>query len=166
MREKTRKCSQCGKVHLLEDLELSFKRPDVLIELNDVERKELVKESDDLCTINWQRYFVRAVLPLPVERRSVPYNLGVWAEVDEPSFRSIVDHWDDPDQNQLPPFEAYLANDIPSLNKTCGLKVKLQLTGASSRPSITVPPSSHPLRQEQSEGITAHRAAEYTSYII
>jgi hypothetical protein len=161
---KTKKCSQCGEVHLLENLELSFKRPDAVIELNDDERKQLVKESDDLCTIDWERYFVRAVLPLPVETRNVRYNLGVWVEVDETAFRLIVDHWDDPSQNLLPPLDACLANDIPSLDNTRGLKIKLHLTGPTSRPSITVPPSSHPLHYEQWGGITEHRAAEYTDY--
>jgi len=164
MSPKKKKCAQCGKIHPLDDLELSFKRADAIVELNDEDRRQLVKESDDLCTIEWKRYFVRGVLPLPVKEIEIPYNLGVWVEVDEPTFKSVVDNWEDPDQGSILPFDATLANNIPSLDDTVGLGVSLQLSDPSSRPTITLPRCEHPLYTEQSRGITEHRAAEYTDY--
>ena len=143
---------------------MSFKRPDAVILLNDEERKELVKENDDLCVISRERYFFRAVLPLPVKNWEIPYQIGIWVEVNEKDYRRVVDRWEDPDQDQEPLFDATIANDIPSFDPTCGLQVKLQLTGPTSRPSIVISPSTHPLHQEQCQGITAHRAAEYSEY--
>jgi hypothetical protein len=164
MRDTVVNCSQCGEPHALEDLELSFRRPDAIVELPDEKRKELVIETDDLCTINWERFFVRAILPLPVFSQTYPYQIGMWAEVDGDVFNLVRELWDDPSQNRKPPFEALLANEIPLLPTTCGLSAKLQLTGPTTRPSIVITPCEHPLYGEQTEGITAHRAFEYSSY--
>lgn len=129
------------------------------------ERDRTVKETDDLASINWERYFVRAVLPLAVEGRGRPYRIGAWVEVEEKIFERIRALWSEAEQAQEPPFPAKLANDIPPFN-ACGLEVKLQLAGPTTRPSIVVPPSEHPLHYEQCHGISEHRAAEYSGYFI
>jgi hypothetical protein len=158
------RCSKCGEGHPRNELELTFERPDAIVALPKSERESGVKESDDLCTINGKRFFVRSVLPLPVEEWEEPYRIGIWVEVERAAFDRVLELWDDPAQHREAPFQAKLANDIPSFPPTCGLRAHLQLTGPKTRPDVLVPESEHPLHREQCLGITAHRASEYSSY--
>ena len=157
-----RTCTSCGKSHPISELELSFSRPDVVFAMPTDLRKAEVKESDDLCRIGAERFFVRAILPLPVSEWDNDYGLGVWAEVSEATFARVVETWRDEDQSSEPPFDAQLANQLPHLPDTLGLRVLLRLTGASTRPRIEVLTSDHPLYFEQRDGISAHRASQYT----
>ena len=157
-------CALCGKAHPRDELELAFRRPDVIAALPESQRfGKRVRESDDLCEYAGE-HFVRAVLPLPVDGWDEPYSIGIWVRVEPGVFQRILDLWEDPAQSDEPPFDAWLANDIPSFPETMGLPVQLQLTGPTSRPYVLVPPSAHPLHREQCSGITAHRASEYSGF--
>ena len=163
-------CSVCGERHPLEHIELVLHRPDVIAALSKGERSDRCKESDDLCAVWGQgdeahRYFVRGVLPLPVGGRDAPYRIGAWVEIDEAAFQRIVELWKEPDQSQEPPFRAILANAIPMHESTLGLEVRLQLTGPTSRPDIFVLDACHTIHREQTEGISEHRAYEYTRLV-
>ncbi len=158
------KCSKCGKVHSRNELELTFKRPDAVVALSEGQRRSEVKESDDLCAIRLERFFIRAVLPLPVKEWEDPYRIGIWVELEQRAFDRVLQLWEDPAQDKEPSFDAVLANDIPSFPSTCGLRVRLKLTSPKTRPDVLVPESQHPLHREQYLGITAHRANEYSSY--
>lgn len=166
MGEKTEHCAVCGKEHPRSALELSFRRPDPIIALSKEEREERCKESDDICVINRERYFVRGLLPLPVEGRDRPYRIGIWAEVDEESYQRIHNLWSDENQSSEPPFQATLANDLPNHNNALGLRAQLKLSGPTTRPDIIVTDVSHALFEEQNKGISSHRAYEYTSLFL
>ncbi len=159
------KCSTCGRIHLRDELELSFERPDAVAALPEGQRKSEVRESDDVCAIRSEQFFIRAVLPLPVHESKDPYRIGIWVEVERATFDRVLKLWDDSAQHEEPPFGATLANDIPSLQSTRGLPVRVQLTTSKTRPVVLVPECDHGLHQEQCVGITAHRASEYSSYI-
>lgn len=143
-------------------MELTFARPEPVDQIPEADRATKVKQNKDLSSIGYERFFVRTLLPLPVLERDEPYNLGVWAEVTEEAFFRILDLWDEPDQSTEPAFQATLQNRIPHLPETCDLPVLLHLTGPKTRPTLTVPPSDHPLYVQQCRGITAHIANEYT----
>jgi hypothetical protein len=74
---KAPKCAHCGKAHLPSEIELSFRRPDPIFKLPK-DKREGVHESDDVCRIRKERFFIRAVLPLPVKEWKRAYNIGVW----------------------------------------------------------------------------------------
>jgi len=143
-------------------MELTFARPEPVDQIPEAERPAKVKQNNDLASIGHDRFFVRTLLPLPVHGRDSPYCLGVWAEVTKEAFFRIIDLWDDPAQVAEPAFQATLQNRIPHLPETCGLPVSLQLTGPTTRPNLTVPPSDHPLHEQQCQGVTAHTASQYT----
>ena len=152
-------------------MELTFKRPDPIVEIPASERADKCKESDDLCAI-WgpaeceHRYFIRGILPLPVRERASPYGLGVWVEVPKQSFDKVRDLWDSADQGNEPPFPGTLANMIPFQKATLGLGVNVHLTGPKTRPSFQVTDDSHMLHWEQLHGISSHQAHAYTSLVI
>ncbi|HEX2830533.1 MAG TPA: DUF2199 domain-containing protein [Burkholderiales bacterium] len=157
------RCAQCGEAHPRDELELAFRRPDVIAVLTETQRfGQRVRETDDLCEYAGE-FFVRAVLPLPVEGWDEPYCIGLWVKVDRRTFDRVLELWDDPAQSDEPPFDAVISNEIPTLPQTVGLRVHLQLTAPTSRPYALVPACAHPLHREQSAGITAHRASEYSS---
>jgi hypothetical protein len=157
-------CSQCGELHSRSELELTFKRPDAIVALSDERRKVDAKETEDLCAIWPDRFFIRGVLPLQVSGRHDPYRIGIWVEVEHCAFDRVRELWDSADQDQEPAFFANIANAIPSLPATFGLPVMLKLTGPTSRPDVLIPESTHPLHREQCAGISVHRAHEYSSY--
>jgi hypothetical protein len=165
MGETIKVCSVCGKEHPARELELSYRRPDVIFNLTSEERKERCKENDDICMLDGERFFVRGLLALPVHERDYPYSLGVWAEIDRDSFQKIWDLWDDPNQGKEPPMTGTLANAIPSVVHTIGLSVLVKLSDPDTRPSFEVTESKHQLFQEQQQGISEHRAYEYSSHI-
>jgi hypothetical protein len=156
-------CSSCGQIHALDDMELIFARPEPIDQIPEADRPAKVKQNKDLASIGYERFFVRTLLPLPVHGRGEAYNLGVWAEVEQEVFFRILELWDDPEQDKEPAFQATLQNRIPHLPETCGLPVMLRLTSPMTRPKLTVPPSDHPLHEQQCQGITAHTANQYTS---
>ena len=94
-------------------MELAFARLEPIDKIPEAERAAKVKQNKDLSSIGHDRFFVRALLPLPVLDRDEPYNLGVWAEVTEEAFFRIRDLWDKPEQDKESPFQATLQNPIP-----------------------------------------------------
>ena len=156
-------CTECGREHPLEELELTFRRPDVVAALQVEEREARVQENKDLCVFDGERFFIRALLPLPVVGREHPYNVGLWVEVSKQIFERVYEIWDETDQAEEPAFHAEIANDIRNHPPSCGLSASLSLTGPTTRPVVTLSPAEHPLVGEQSRGITAHRAAQYSS---
>jgi hypothetical protein len=156
-------CSKCGEEHPLEEMELTFRRPDDAAKLSEEDRGRLLQENGDLCIIEGDRFFIRALLPLPVESRENPYCIGLWVEVAQPTFERIYDLWDSEEQSSELPFAAYIANEIPTAAGSLGLEAELRLTGPGTRPDVFLKPSTHQLYMEQARGIDLHRVSEYTA---
>jgi hypothetical protein len=144
-------------------MELTFRRPDDVANLSAEDRERLVRENSDLCIIGNDRFFVRAILPLPVESRQVPYCIGLWVEVARDTFDRIYDLWDSEDQLAEPPFAVRVANEIPTAAGSLGLEAELQLTGPRTRPKVFLAPCNHQLYVEQVRGIDEHRVSEFTA---
>ena len=160
------KCATCGEDHDL--LDPTFRRPEAVVSLPKAERAARVKESDDLCAL-WaaseaesHRYFVRCVLKVALLDAEGEAAWGLWAEVGEADFRLIVEKWSDPQQAELPPMAALLANRIPAYPETLGLPATLRLTGPTTRPDLTLSGSSiHPFAMECQNGVCTHRVMEW-----
>ena len=156
-------CAKCGEDHPLEEMELTFKRPDDAANLSPQEREEFLQESSDLCIIKGERFFIRAVLPLPVDSRAEPYRIGLWVEVSQSHFERVYDLWESEDQFLEPPIPAVVANEIPITPGALGHPAELRLSGPSYRPDVVLKLSAHPIYIEQSSGIDVHRVAQYTA---
>lgn len=156
-------CAKCGETHPLEDMELTFRRPDAAAQLSADERARLVQENSDLCVIEGKRFFIRAVLPLPVDGRELDYCIGLWVEVDQVTFDRVYDLWESEDQLHEPPLPAHIANEVPTAAGSLGLEAQLRLSGPTVRPRAFLKPGTHQLYREQTQGIDAHRIAEYTA---
>lgn len=157
-------CPECGSERSPEDMELTFRRPDGVAILSDEERKSRVQENNDLCVFDGKRFFVPVLLPLSVVERDQPYNIGILVEVSQQTFERVYELWDEESQTNEPAFQSEIANSIRIRTETCGLHGLLSLTGPTTRPDVTLQPVPHALFGEQSRGISAHRAAQYSSF--
>ncbi|WP_035373532.1 DUF2199 domain-containing protein [Pseudoduganella violaceinigra] len=161
-------CSCCGKQLPINEIELCFRRPDDFLLIPLDEREARTQANDDLCAI-WgegdadHRCFVRGLLSLNVKDWGSTYSLGAWLEVSQTDFKRIYDLWDEADQSSEPPFSAKLANAVPFHSSTRNLSGELLLTGPTTRPSFRLSESSNSLFEEQSRGISAHRANQYAA---
>ena len=159
-------CDTCGRAHLREEIELALALPQAIFELGDDEREKRCDISGDMCAIDRNRFFIRGLLPIPVRGRGVPYRIGLWAEVDEPTFGCIYALWEDPSQVDEPLLPAILANDVPLVPSTIGIEVDIRLTGPTTRPDFYMRDTPHPLALEQRQGVDSHRALEYGNRTI
>ena len=155
------RCAVCGQDHPDDEIELTYVQPDAIVGLSAAQREARVQENPDLVILDGSRFFVRAVLPIPVRGRRRGYNIGVWAELDEAAFQRVLQRWEDADQAAEPAMPAKLANAIRAQAKTLGLDVALRLTGPSTRPSVHVVSELHPLHGEQNAGVSVHRIQDY-----
>ena len=157
-------CATCGKTHELTNVELAYILPDEIHAFGESERTARAKTSPDICMLDESRMFIRGLIPLSVDGREKPYRIGAWAEVAEGDFQKIYALWSDDKQAETPPFRGVLANEIAIAPSSRGLQVDLQLTGPRTRPEFYIKSAGHLLHREQTDGITEHRAIEYSDW--
>ena len=160
-------CPACGTAHDLSEMEPSYRWPDAYLAVPEEERAQRTAPGRDHCRVrdaadSARRYFLRALLPVPVRGAAVPCSWGVWVEVDERAFARAGDLWSDPEQEREPPFAGTLANALAGYAGTLGLPGALQLTGPASVPRFTLAPGlAHPLALEQRSGVRPERVVEW-----
>ena len=156
-------CSVCGKTHSPDASELSFDLPDEIFELSEEERTQRCTISDDVCAIDRERFFIRGLLPMPVNGRMQAYRIGMWAEVSVEVYRRIYQLWSDPSQADEPHLHGVAANQLPLQTQNMrALPISIKLIGPKSRPDFFIQSQEHSLYREQMNGIDEHRALEYT----
>jgi hypothetical protein len=155
------RCAVCGQDHPDDDIPLTYVHPDAIAALPAAQHEARVRESPDFIVLDGHRFFVRAVLPIPVRGRRHRYKIGVWAELDEAAFQRVAQRRQDADQATEPAMPAKLANAIRSQPGTLGLDVALRLAGPHRRPTVHVVSELHPLHAEQAAGISVHRVQDY-----
>jgi hypothetical protein len=159
------RCAQCNRDHATDPV---FPRPTAVVLLPRDARALRVRESDDLCVVRpWmnereQRYFVRGVMFVAVDRVPTGTAWGLWAEVDAKVFETYVRNARSPDQAKLPALPGTLANTIRGYPETIGLPITLQMTSVRGRPAFSFLPSvDHPFAAEVRAGVTATRLHEW-----
>ncbi|MBK9966628.1 MAG: DUF2199 domain-containing protein [Holophagales bacterium] len=150
-------CGICKKRHPNLPTDVAFGRPDPVLDLPPAHRQSRAKESDDLCAIDGQVFFLRGLLMLPsVSEPPEYFGWGVWAHVSSEAFYRYVALWSS-DGSSEPPFSATLASRIPGYPPTLGLPCHVQLRSPSQRPALTIVQPDHLLFHEQAQGITHAR---------
>jgi hypothetical protein len=159
-------CARCGKLHDITALEPSLMRPDAYLAVPEAERGERTKASNDFCTVVGQgggsRWFVRALMPFPVEGVDRPCCWGVWCEVSAQDFATIQLLWNDPQQCAHPPFAATLANDLHGYPPTAGLAGAVRFVDPDDIPFFELAADvTHPIADEMRAGVTPARVLEW-----
>ena len=158
------KCTCCDKMIPVSNAELTFMRPDVIAALSSEEREaRCTQEWEDGYTFDEERFFVRALIPFPVDSAEDDYCLGAWVEINKADYLSIVEDWDNDIASPSKVVNGTLANQIPYSKNSVDCSVKLVATDNNSRPILTILDESCSLFAEQKNGISRHRSAEFTN---
>lgn len=157
------RCPKCGNEHDLWESEVGFDLPDEVFALPHADRQQRARSTTDLCVLDDERHFIRAVLLIPVRGEGREFGWGVWAEVSPAAYARYKHLWSNPDQRQEPAFHGRLANAMPSCGAALGLALLVHLTSPESRPTLSIADVEHPFAREQREGVFPERALEWLS---
>ena len=154
-------CDVCGEKHAGEtrDIRMGLPQPIFLLDEDERERRSVV--GDDSAVLHAEtgdRYFVRALLELPIAGEDGYFGYGAWIEVSETDFAALGDLWDDEDGWQSEPVAGTLANDLSPYAFTDGLPLQIRLRDVELLPLVELDDADHELVRAQRNGISAHRA--------
>lgn len=150
-------CATCGQVHAGLPIDYGFRLPDEVHGLGYLERYARSRSNADLCTLDESRFFLRGILPLPLQERDDQFCWGVWLEVSKATHDRYVAGFDD-DTLRGVTATGTLANAIPGYSETIGLEVQVEFQGGGTRPKfLFLATASHALADEQRSGISSRR---------
>jgi hypothetical protein len=146
----------------MDNIEIAFRRPNDIAALTKEEQEERCTLTDDTSILDGGRFFLRCTIPLPIHGASETYSIGAWAEISKPDFARVRELWNQADQTNEPAIDALLANHIPLTTGSLACRATVQLVSRTKRPWITVADEACSLFQEQRDGISPHRASEFS----
>lgn len=155
-------CPCCNELVPAIYMELSYRLPDSIACMSEEDIESQCRYTNDYIVCDEEYFYVRCTIPLPVQESDRDYAIGAWAQVSSNSFNRICELWSDEDQSNEPPIHGLLANDVHLNTNSENSEIEVQLTGASTRPIITIKDASCSLYNEQQSGITMYRASEYS----
>lgn len=144
-------CGCCGEAITNFPPDLAFQRPDDIWALSPADKEARATDSDDLCDLDNQRFFVRGVLFIPLTDRDELWGLGIWAEVPEEDFLTYLANFED--SEGLESFEGTVANHLAIFPGALGTRVRLHFGDNTKRPSLSAAAESS-LGQAQLMGMT------------
>ena len=152
-------CACCGQEHVgIPELTMAEPLPwaETPVEGRPA-RGELGRE---ICRLDEESFFVRAVLELPIVGRDRSLGYGVWVSLSPPNFARFQE-LDGSDRGEGDgPWFGWLSVRLPGYPDTFALKTRVHLRPSPMRPRIELEPTSHPLAMEQRLGIRLARAIE------
>ncbi len=148
-------CSCCGEVH--DGLpDVAFEQPSFAQAVPKDEWTARVRLDADVCVVDDEHYFIRAVLEIPVHDYETPLGIGVWVSQKAENFRAYVDDFDSTD---IGPFFGWLSNEFHfGGDSTLHLKTMAHFQGRGNRPHIELESTDHPLALAQRNGIGIDQA--------
>jgi hypothetical protein len=152
------KCSICDDWH--EGFpDVGYAQPDYAWNIPEAERAKRVILTSDLCAVDYEHYFIRGVLRVPILGTNEEFCWGVWTTLSLDNFRRYESHYDHDMSNWKPMF-GWLSNQLPAYPETLNLKLSIQTRGSGDRPEFTLEPTDHPLAADQRDGIKPERLLE------
>lgn len=161
-------CSVCGRAHAGEtrDIRLGLPGPIFLLDEEERERRAWVgRDSAVLRGEGGDRYFVRALLELPIADDEGYFGYGSWIEVSGDDFATLAELWHEDEGWRSEPFPGRLANELSPYFSTEGLPLRLRLREVELLPLAELEDADHELVRAQRHGISAHRAHELAATV-
>ncbi len=161
-------CDVCGEKHAGETRDIRMGLPQPIFFLDEEERRRRAYVENDfavLSTQNGDRYFVRALLELPVDGEDGYFGYGAWVEVSAADASALEDLWDDEKGQRAAPFSGTLANELSPYAFTEGLPVRIRLRDVELLPLVELADANHELVRAQRHGISRHRAHELAATV-
>jgi hypothetical protein len=145
---------------------MGLPQPIFLLDDDERERRSLV--SDDSAVLHGEtgdRFFVRALLELPIAGEDGYFGYGAWIEVSEPDFAALRELWDDDDGWRSEPVAGTLANELSPYAFTEGLSLQIRLRDVELLPLVELEDGEHELVRAQRYGISPHRAHQLAATV-
>ncbi len=158
-------CSLCSDIH--EGLpDFGCDSPDYFNDVPEDERAARCQFNDDLCIVDHEHYFIRAVLLVPVKGTHHNFGWGVWTTLSERNFNRYCELWGSEDVSGEGPYFGWFSNRLPFYPDTSNLKTHVHLQNGGMRPLLELEPSDHSLAVDQREGISWKRAVEIAERLM
>lgn len=141
---------------LAKDISMSF--PEDIWSLNPIERYLRTHIASEFATLDESRYFIRTILPVPLNDENDEFLWGVWCEVSREDHDRYIQAYATGSLGELGILQGRLANDLPVYEGALGLEVQLQCS-QQERPRVEVLGASL-LKEEQLSGINLARHQE------
>jgi hypothetical protein len=161
-------CDVCGETHAGETRDIRMGLPQPIFLLDDDEREQRSVVGDDSAVLHGKagdRFFVRALLELPIAGEDGYFGYGTWIEVSEPDFAALRELWDDEDGWRSEPVAGTLANELSPYAFTEGLRLQIRLRDVELLPLVELDDGDHELVRAQRFGISPHRAHQLAATV-
>lgn len=159
-------CEACGETHAGETRDIRLGLPQPIFLLDDSEREHRARIGEDAAILDGERFFVRALLELPIVGEDGYFGYGTWIEVAEPDFSALVELWDAEDGWRSDPFPGTLANELSPYAFTEGLPLQIKLRDVQLLPLVELADGEHELVRAQRHGISPHRAHQLAFTVV
>ena len=154
-------CVVCGETHAGDTRDIRLGLPQGIFLLDEEERRRRAYVEDDFAVLQGEdadRYYVRALLELPVDGEDGYFGYSAWVEVSKEDVAVLGELWHDEEGWRRGPFAGTLANELHPYAFTEGLPVQLKLREVSLLPLVELGETDHELVRAQRNGISQHRA--------
>jgi hypothetical protein len=155
-------CRSCGRHHEEELRDVRAGLPEEIFRLSQAERASRATGLDagsDVACLDGTRFFVRAVVRVPILGEGDSFGWGVWVRVEESLTGAIAAAWDDPSaEGQM--FPGLLATDLTEYGGTLDLTGRLTMRTVDLLPDFELAELRHPFALDQRHGIALDRARE------
>ena len=161
-------CAVCGESHAGETRDIRMGLPQAIFLLDEEERRSRAYVEDDFAILHGEggdRYYVRALLELPIEGEEGYFGYGAWVEVSEDDVATLGELWNDDEGWRSRPFPGTLANELHPYAFTEGLPVRIRLRDVKLLPLVELEDADHELVRAQLNGISPHRAHELAATV-
>jgi hypothetical protein len=161
-------CDICGATHGGETRDIRMGLPQPIFLLDEDERRRRSLVTDDAAVLHDEagdRFFVRALLELPIAGEEGYFGYGAWIEVSEPDFLALRELWDDDDGWRAGPVAGTLANELSPYAFTEGLSLRIRLRDVELLPLVELEDGEHELVRAQRHGISPHRAHQLAATV-
>lgn len=157
------KCGECGELHRGSP-SFSYRRPPHVSDIPEPERETRVFLTSDLCVIDDEDFFIRALLEIPIIGVDEPFAWGVWVTHSQENFLRYQDTYDD-DQTGDGAF-GWLPVTMPGYDRADdgglieNIPCDVYWRSEGLRPLVIPQESDHPLYKDVKDGISRKRAEQ------
>lgn len=155
-------CACCGKA-ITGMPDIAFDAPDYYHGVPEAERGDRAKLDSDLCVVDDEHYFIRAVCPIPITGTDEQFSWGVWVSLSSENFARYAETFDRDDQSGLGEMFGWLCNSIAGYPSTLHLQTTVVPQDGNQRPLVWINDAhaDHPLYGEQRDGVGRDRLGEF-----
>ena len=126
----------------------------------EAERASRCELGSDHCAIDYELFFVRGCLEIPVHGADEPLVWGVWVSLSQQNFKAWLMAYEEQHRSHVGPFFGWLSAWFRPYPEVMNLRSRVHLRDNGIRPRIELEPTDHPLALEQHNGISIDRLAE------